>query len=104
MQLARPAAALELGGLDAALERLRLDRLRGRDRGRGAGRERLHEALVLGGELGPSGDAVERGRDADGLVAEHERHEQPGLRPDALGEPEAQPRRARRRGARRGAT
>jgi len=91
VQLARPAPPLELGGLDAAFEGLRLHRLGGRDRGRRAGRERLHEPLVLGAELRASGDAVERRHHPHRLIPEHERHEQAGLRPDAFGQPEPQP-------------
>ena len=40
---------------------------------------------------GPPVDAVERRHHAHRPVAEHERHEQTGVRPDPFGEPEAQP-------------
>ena len=79
VQLARPAPALLLGGLDALAQPLLLDRLAGRDRGRRAGRERAEEALVLVVEAGLVAEVVEGGEHADGAAAERERDQQRGV-------------------------
>ena len=54
VQLAGPAPALLLGGLDALAQPLLLDRLAGGHRRRRAGRERAEEALVLAVEAASS--------------------------------------------------
>ena len=54
VQLARPARALALGGLDAAAQALCRDALRGRDGGRRAGREAREQAFVLAAEVATS--------------------------------------------------
>ena len=90
VQLARPPAALLLGGLHAALDRVDRHVLRRGHGGRGRRGEGLDQALVLGGELGPARGAVERAQHAQDLAAEGERHEQPGRRAEALADPEAQ--------------
>ena len=79
VQLARPAPALLLGGLDALPQPLLLDRLAGGDRGRGAGRERAEQALVLVVEAGLVAEVVEGGEHADGAAAERERDQQRGV-------------------------
>ena len=79
MEFARPAPALLLGRLDALAQPLLLDRLAGRDRGRGAGGEGSEQPLVLAVEAPFVSHAVVRGEDADRAAAECERHEQGGL-------------------------
>ena len=54
VQLARPALALLLGGSHRVTQALGLDRLRRRDRDRGARRERGQQVLVVGVEGRPS--------------------------------------------------
>ena len=90
VQLARPAHALALGGLDAAPKPVGGDVLGGHDRRGGRRREGLHEALVLGGELGPGHRPVEGREHPDGLAAEDERDDEPCRGADVLGEREAQ--------------
>ena len=80
VQLARPAPALLLGGLDALAQPLRLDRLAGRHRGGRAGRERAEQALVLVAEAGLVAEVVEGGEHAHGTAAERERDQQRGVR------------------------
>ena len=77
VQLARPARAFGLGGLDRALERLLARVLGGRDGGRRAGRERLQQPLVLLVERAVAVEAVDHRERADGAVAEDHRRDDP---------------------------
>ena len=53
MQLARPAATLTLGGREPLTLKLGRHDPGGRHSGGGAGRKRLQQSLVLGGERRP---------------------------------------------------
>ena len=79
VQLAGPAPALLLGGLNALAQPLLLDRLAGGHCRRGAGRERAEEAFVFAIEARIVAEMVKGGEDADRAAAERERHQQRGV-------------------------
>ncbi len=83
VQLARPAAALVLGGHQALPVLFRGDRRRRGDGGGGAHGESLEQPLVLRREDRAALERVEREQHAVRLVAEDERHDEPALAADA---------------------
>ena len=84
VELARPAPALLLGRGEPLAPPLRLGRLGGRERDRGARGERLQEPLVVVAEARAVLEPVDRDEDPVGPSAEGDRHDEPGLG----GEPE----------------
>ncbi len=95
-----PTGCARLGGLQAAPQAVGGDVARGRDRCRRAGRERCHQPLVLGAELGPVGEAVQCGQHAQALAAEPQRDDELGVRAERLQQERADPGRASRAAAR----
>ena len=85
VQLARPAAALGVGGRQRAAQAVGLHALRHRHGGGGADGERAQQLLVVLAEHGPVRAAIECRQHAERLAAVDHRHEQRGLR---VGHPE----------------
>jgi hypothetical protein len=78
VQLAGPAAALALGRSDGFPGAVFGDRLRGGDRGGGAGGEGEQHALVFVAEAGVATERIERDEHAQGAAAKEEGCEQRG--------------------------